>query len=287
LFPGSTKLSDRPAQKLRRKALSGLTLTAVYRYPVKSLAGQAHDELAVGARGLLFDRHWMLVDEQLRFLTQRQQSRMALITARVDDRGGLTLQAPGASDLVVGAGADNPEHAAVRVWDDMVQASFAGAAADRWLSAFLGTPCHLVSMPGEVRRAVDPGFALPQDQVGFADGFPFLLISQASLDDLNRRLEVPLAMQRFRPNLVVDGCAPYAEDSWRRIRIGELTFRVVKPCSRCIIPTIDPETAERGAEPLRTLMSYRRRDNKIYFGQNLIHDGPGRLAPGMSVEVLA
>ena len=135
-------------------------------------------------------------------------------------------------------------------------------------------------------RAVDPDYARPADQVGFADGFPFLLISQASLDHLNRRLAAPLPMLRFRPNLVVSGCEPYAEDGWRHLRIGDLEFRVAKPCSRCIIPTIDPTTAQRSAEPLRTLRGYRRRDNKVYFGQNLIHDALGRLEVGMPVEVL-
>mgnify|MGYP001828911861 CR=1 FL=1 len=135
-------------------------------------------------------------------------------------------------------------------------------------------------------RRVDPAFSRATDQVGFADGFPFLLISQASLDDLNRRLAQPVAMLRFRPNLVVAGCEAFAEDGWRRIRVGELEFRVAKPCSRCIIPTIDPSTGQRGVEPLRTLNSYRRRGNKVYFGQNLVHESAGRLAVGMPVEVL-
>ena len=174
----------------------------------------------------------------------------------------------------------------VVVWRDKVNAIPVGGDADAWLSEFLAIDCRLVVFPYDARRAVDPDYAAATDQVGFADGFPFLLISQASLDDLNARLAQPVPMLRFRPNLVVEGCAAYAEDGWRRIRIGELEFRVAKPCSRCIIPTIDPATAQRSAEPLRTLMSYRRRDNRIYFGQNLIHDGTGRLAVGMPVEVL-
>jgi uncharacterized protein YcbX len=136
-------------------------------------------------------------------------------------------------------------------------------------------------------RRLDLDYARPQDQTGFADGFPFLLISEASLADLNRRIGRTLPMQRFRPNLVVRGCAPYAEDHWRRIRIGGVGFRLVKPCSRCIIPSIDPATGERdGSEPLATLSRYRQTGNKVYFGQNLIHDGPGRLAVGDRVVVL-
>jgi uncharacterized protein YcbX len=174
----------------------------------------------------------------------------------------------------------------VTVWADTVDAADAGAEAAAWLSEFLGTDCRLVCFAREAVRPVDRVYAEASDQVGFADGFPFLLISQASLDDLNARLAQPVPMLRFRPNLVIGGSEPYAEDDWRRIRIGDLTFRVAKPCSRCIIPTIDPATARRGSEPLRTLMSYRRRDNKVYFGQNLVHDAVGRLAVGMPVEVL-
>jgi hypothetical protein len=143
-----------------------------------------------------------------------------------------------------------------------------------------------VQFAPETVRPVDPGFARPADQVGFADGFPFLLISQASLDDLNTRLEQPVSMPRFRPNLVVTGCEPYAEDNWRAIRVGPLSFRVVKPCSRCTIPTVNPETGVAGREPLRTLARYPRWDNKVFFGQNLIHDSLGRLEVGMPVEIL-
>lgn len=264
--------------------MADLRLTALYRYPVKSLRGERFDALEVGARGLLFDRHWMVVDAQGRFLTQRQQARMSLIGAHVGEHGDLRLTAGGMPEIRVSAG--DAGRLGVVVWGDSVEAVAVSRAADAWLSGFLGLDCRLVEFPAEVRRQVDPVYAAPHDQVGFADGFPFLLISQASLDDLNARLEEPVPMLRFRPNLVVSGCAPYAEDGWRRIRIGGLTFRVAKPCSRCIIPTIDPQTARRGSEPLRTLMSYRRRDNKVYFGQNLIHDSGGRLEAGMPVEVL-
>lgn len=260
------------------------SLTQIWRYPVKSLAGGRHRRLAVGQRGPAGDRHWMVVDAEGRFLTQRQLPAMALLQADMDGAGlRLTDRTTGA-ELRVAAGGGEP--LAVQVWGDRVDALAPDAAADAWLSERLGRPCRLVHQPDDGVRPVDPAFGRPDDQVDFADGFPFLLISQASLDDLNRRLAQPVEMRRFRPNLVVDGCEPYEEDRWRRIRIGELTFRVVKPCSRCPIPTIDPDTGERGAEPMRTLMSYRRHDNKVYFGQNLIHDGPGELAEGMPLEVL-
>jgi uncharacterized protein YcbX len=189
-------------------------------------------------------------------------------------------------DLDIAFEPEQIEQQRVQVWGDNCLAQSAGAKAAAWLSQFLGLDCRLFFMPESTRREVDPTYAAPTDQVGFADGFPFLLISEASLADLNQRLEQPLPMARFRPNLVVSGCEPYAEDSWKRIRIGELTFRVAKPCSRCVIPTINPETAEKSVEPLRTLNSYRREGNKVYFGQNLLHDGIGELKAGMLVEVL-
>lgn len=259
-------------------------LTGVFRYPVKSLRGASHDALEVGRRGFRYDREWMVVDKDGRFLTQRQVARMALIDTRVDDAGRLFLEAPDMPPIAVAN--DMAQPVDVVVWGDKVVASHVDPAADAWLTRFLGITCRLVRFPAGGVRAVDPAFAAAGDEVGFADGFPFLLISQASLDALNGRLEEPVPMVRFRPNLVVDGCGPHAEDSWRRLRIGDLRLRVAKPCSRCIIPTIDPETAERGPDPLRTLMTYRKQDNKVLFGQNLIHDGEGLLQVGMPVEVL-
>lgn len=259
-------------------------LTQIWRYPVKSLAGASHERLMVGPRGPQGDRHWMVVDPQGRFLTQRQLPRMTLLQATLAD-GQLQLRDADNQRLTVRTSAAG-EAIVVQVWGDRVAALAPDPAADAWLSERLGRPCRLVCQPDDGVRPVDPAYGGPGDQVDFADGFPFLLISQASLDDLNARLEQPVEMRRFRPNLVVDGCEPYEEDRWRRIRIGDMTFRVVKPCSRCPIPSIDPDTGERGAEPLRTLLTYRRRDNKVYFGQNLIHDGSGELAVGMPVEVL-
>jgi uncharacterized protein YcbX len=266
--------------------VSETVLSEIWRYPVKSLRGARHTELLLGPRGLVFDRHWMLIDSDRRFLTQRQEPRMALIDADLHE-DSLCLSAPGMPDLeLVAEDADADGDIQVRIWDDVCAARPVDAGADRWLSEFLGRDCRLVYLPAASRRPVDPAYAGADDQVGFADGFPLLLISEASLQDLNDRLERPLPMVRFRPNLVIRGGEPYQEDRWRRIRIGAIEFRLVKPCSRCIIPTIDPATAERSVEPLRTLMSYRRRDNKIYFGQNLLHDGVGILSEGTPVEVL-
>jgi len=261
------------------------SLSALWRYPVKSLRGQGCERLAIGPRGPVHDREWMLVDESGRFLTQRQQPRMAQIGVALEG-DALVFDAPGRPPLRV-ARAGTGERLPVQVWNDRLEAQGMDPAADAWLSDFLGQPCRLVHFPEDTRRPVDPRYAQADDQVGFADGFPLLLISQAALDALNQRLDEPVDMRRFRPNLVVSGCAPHAEDDWRRIRIGGLTFRVVKPCSRCPIPGLDPETGEKRGRVLETLMQYRRgEDNKIYFGQNLLHDGRGELAVGMPVEVL-
>lgn len=247
--------------------------------------------LDVTARGFYADRQWMLVDPRGHFLTQRQLPRMTLIKTRLTE-AHLTLSAPGMRDFTVGIDSPGPpdQDAPVRVqvWRDHCEAGPVGHDADHWLSDFLETDCRLVRMPEQTQRQVDMAYARKGDQVGFADGFPFLLISQASLDGLNDRLpaDETLPIERFRPNLVISGCEPHEEDRWSRIRIGTLEFRLVKPCSRCTIPTINPETAEKSPEPLRTLAQYRRRDNQVYFGQNLIHEGTGRLEEGMSVEVL-
>ena len=265
--------------------MSNLRLSGMYRYLVKSLAGESLERGRLDAFGLQMDRRWMLVDREGGFLSQRELPRMALITPRLTPEG-LLLQAPERAELAVSRPGTEAERFKVRVWSDQCAAQSADPEADAWLSNYLGQACRLVYMPQESVRRVDQRYGRPEDRAAFSDGFPLLLISQASLDDLNGRLGEPLPMSRFRPNLVVEGCAPYAEDEWKMIRIGELTLRVVKPCSRCKITTIDPYTGETGPEPLKTLAGYRRRGKRVYFGQNLIHDTPGELALDLPVEVL-
>jgi uncharacterized protein YcbX len=175
----------------------------------------------------------------------------------------------------------------VGVWDDTVAAVDAGNEAAAWLSGTVGESARLVFMPAGTRRAVDNRYGAPGDQVSFADAYPYLLISRGSLDDLNARLAKPLPMDRFRPNLVVAGCAPYAEDKWRRIRIGPVVFRLVKPCTRCAVTTIDQATgAHDGPEPLRTLAGYRQGEGGVRFGMNLIAEGDGEVRVGDEVVVV-
>jgi uncharacterized protein YcbX len=174
----------------------------------------------------------------------------------------------------------------VKVWRDECPAYYCGEKAANWFSLFLNISARLVFMPSESRRLVDPHYSDGRQIVSFADGFPFLLISEASLGDLNRRLKKPLEMERFRPNLVVKGCQPYEEDSWKSIRIGDISFQVSKPCSRCVITTIDPSDGTTDKEPLRTLATYRATQGKVLFGQNLIHESEGTVEVGMEVEVV-
>ena len=264
---------------------SEIRLSGLYVYPIKSAGGISLEAWDVDERGLRHDRRWMLVDEAGRFMSQRRFPRMALIGVRIEpDR--LVVDASEMPSLDVPLRPPDPKLSLAQVWGDLVEVSTVGAEADRWFGEFLGVRCKLVYLPGASVRPVDPAYGRRGDRVGLADGFPFLLASGASLADLNARLQSPIPMNRFRPNLVVEGCEPFAEDGWRLVRIGTITFRVVKPCARCAITTVDQRTASKGKEPLRTLASFRRAGNKVLFGQNLIHDHKGTLRLGDPIEVL-
>ncbi|MDJ0806623.1 MAG: MOSC domain-containing protein [Gammaproteobacteria bacterium] len=264
--------------------MTDIKLSGLFIYPVKSLPGISLQDSVVDSFGLTFDRRWMLVDADGLFLSQRQLPRMALIDQQIHN-AELVLQAAGQDALSLPLRPSGGAETRVKVWDHTCVAWDCGAEAMAWFSGFLERPCRLVYMPDDHFRPVDQTFAEAQDQTAFSDGFPLLLISEGSLTDLNRRLTEPITMGRFRPNLVVTGCAPYAEDTWSRIKIGTLGLRLIKPCSRCVITTIDPTTGDKGMEPLKTLSSYRRKGNKVYFGQNLNHDGQGHLSLGMPVWV--
>ena len=267
----------------RRETAS--VLSGLYVYPIKSMGGISLDASEVDERGLRHDRRWMLVDETGCFMSQRELPRMALIGVRIE-RDRLVVDAPGMPSLNVPFQPPEGKLLLTRVWDDLVESRTVGEDADRWFSGFLDVSCKLVYLPGESVRPVDQAYGQPGDRVGLADGFPFLLTTEASLADLNARLDRPVPMNRFRPNLVVRGREPFAEDGWKLIRIGRITLRVVKPCARCTITTVDQRTAATGKEPLRTLARFRRAGNKVLFGQNLIHDETGTLHIGDPVEIL-
>ena len=262
-------------------------LSGLYVYPIKSCGGVSLDAWDADGRGLRLDRRWMLVDEDGCFLSQREVPRMALVRIRIGS-DHLAVNAPNMPTLEVPFNTATDALIPARIWNDVVMAAPAGEDADRWFSEFLGVRCALVRLPDSSVRAVDQEYGRPEDRVHLADGFPFLLISEASLADLNARLARPLPMNRFRPNLVVRGCEPFAEDGWKTVRIGALTLRVVKPCARCVITTVDQTNATTAREPLRTLATFRKDGDKVLFGQNLIHDeNSGTLRVGDPVVVVA
>lgn len=261
-----------------------MILSQLFKYPLKSARGIELRELDLGDRGPAGDRRWMLVGLDNVFLSQRTLPRMALI--RVAERdGGLVFDAPEMPSLHV-ATPTSGQRIRAAVWDDTVEVLACGTNADAWFSAFLNRRCRLVHQPEDSLRPVEPEYSKPGDIVSLADAFPLLLIGQGSLDSLNEKLSQPITMVRFRPNLVISGPSPHEEDRWRRIRIGEIEFDVVKPCSRCSIPAVNPETGALGREPTRTLARYRRFGKKILFGQNVNHRGQGKLHLGDPVVVL-
>jgi len=274
--------------------MSPLEVSELAIYPVKSCAQIPVKQAYVEDFGLSQDRRWMVVDHNGKFITQRQQPRMCLIqpkliTASLNTPASyehdIIIEGPGMDALRVTMPSDKISRY-VTVWRDQCHVVDCGDVVAQWLSQFLEVKCRMVYFPPDEFRQVDLAFAQAGERTAFSDGFPILLISQASLDDLNSRMDAPIPMLRFRPNLVVSGCDSFAEDNWRRIKIGGLILRVVKPCSRCVIPSIDTRSAVKGIEPLRTLLTYRKRENKIYFGQNVIAMGRGKLAVGMPVDIL-
>jgi uncharacterized protein len=256
-------------------------------YPVKALRGYALPASDVALWGLEHDRRWMVVKPDGRFLTQRELPPMACISAHTTGEA-LTLAADGGDGLRVQVPAPRAERRQVQVWSDQVPALDAGDEAAAWLSARLGLACGLVYLDDPRARPVDPAYGTPEDRALFSDGFPVLLTNAASLAALNAALPEPIDMTRFRPNVVIKGAPAWAEDRWRRIRIGQVVFRVAKPCARCVVTTVDQTTGERPnkSEPLRTLGRIRRTASGVMFGQNLIPDGLGRIAVGDTVEIL-
>ena len=255
------------------------TLAGINIYPVKSARGIPLEEWEVDRFGLRYDRRWMVVNGSGEFLSQRDHPRLALVSTGILD-GSLLLEAPGMAALEIPLDPQPTVQTSVRVWKDHCSATWTGERPARWFSEVLGLPCNLVHMAEDTIRPADRAYAPDGTQVSFADAFPFLVISEASLADLNRRLAEPLPMNRFRPNLVIADSEPYAEDGWDRLEINGVRLRVVKPCARCVITTTDQATAERSQEPLRTLGRYRKVRGKVMFGQNAVHETLGRIRVG-------
>lgn len=267
---------------------SAIRVAGLHIYPIKSCAGLALPSVALAPTGFAQDRQWMLVDADGEFVTQREHARLALVRPALANDGTLRVTAPGSMPLTLPAEAAG-ESLCVRVWDDVVEALAASATADRWFSNFLGEPVRLVQFaPGQRRLSSARWTGALQAENAFSDGYPILVVSAAALDELNRRLTLggqpAVTMARFRPNLVLDGLDPHGEDHLDELVFetpdGPVRLRLVKPCPRCPVPNIDPETAVAGTEPGDTLASYRadaRVGGAITFGMNaVIVEGVGR-----------
>lgn len=265
-------------------------ITQLHIYPVKSLAGIAVQEALVTERGFQYDRRWLLIDENNRFLTQREIGTLALLQTEITPENLLIQHRtkPELGVLQVPLQTNSSERFTVQIWDDFCDALAVDDAADAWLSKALEFSVRLVYLPDDSPRQVEPERVQMPMNVSFADAYPYLLLGENSLVDLNQRLAEPVQMNRFRPNLVFAGGAPYQEESWSELLIGGVSFRGIKPCGRCILTTTDQDTGLRhkGGDPLKTLATYRTQGNKVLFGMNLIALGTGVVRVGDELLVL-
>ena len=267
-----------------------LTISQLFIFPVKSLGGISVPSAVVTDRGFEHDRRWMLVDEQRRLLTQREFPRMVRLQPSVSD-AGLTITAldQPAEDLFVPFDAADGSPEKVTIWNATCEARRVGSSVDEWFSKQLNTRCYLVFMPDTTMRPVDTssGYAPAGKLTSFADAYPFMMLGEASLDDLNDRLPEPVSVLRFRPNMVFSGGAPYQEDEIAAFSINHMSFTGLEDCSRCPVPNVNPDTGIMGQdkEPLRTLATYRTQGRKINFGRNVVHSGTGTVRVGDEIRL--
>lgn len=263
------------------------TISQLFIYPVKSLGCFEVSSAQLTDRGFQYDRRWMLVDADNRFITQREYPQMSLLQTAIKDDLLVIYHKNNTDDTL--SLPVNPETGIackVRVWNDECVAVYISEVADEWLSNKLSVSCRLVYMPDSERRKVDVQYAFNNEITGFADAFPLLMIGRASLDDLNSRLEQPLPMNRFRPNIVFTGGQPYDEDTMEHVMVNGIDLYGVKLCARCAITTTDQTNAQRGKEPLKIFAGYRMKNNKVYFGQNMLHAKTGVINVGDEIEVI-
>lgn len=263
-----------------------LKISGLFVYPIKSLGGIALNSVQVTTRGLKHDRRWMLVDGQNRFLSQRELPEMALLYVEITNNGLLVMHRQQPEEFInIPFLFDSKETALCTIWDDTCLAEFVNSAVDQWFSDMLQVKCRLVYMPDDAKRQVDQRYARADHITSFADAFPILIVGQASLDELNERLDEFVPMDRFRPNIVFTGGEPYLEDQMQSFYINNINFFGVKPCARCPVVGIDQEYGTVGKEPLKTLSGYRKKNNKVYFGQNLIYEGQGLISVDDEIRV--
>lgn len=263
-----------------------LTLTEIFIYPIKSLGGIRVDSAFAEDRGLQYDRRYLLVDENGTFLTQRDLPQMALLKLSFEKNGFKVCNSADNSSITIPLESYSDEKIMIQIWDDICNSVIVDKKLDEWFSEILKVKCSLVYMPDNEKRVVEKKYVNENHIVSFADAYPFLIIGQSSLDDLNSRLEIPLPINRFRPNFVFSGGNPYEEDNWKNFKIGGINFRAVKPCARCVITTTNQETAELSNEPLKTLSIYRKINGKVMFGMNVICNTTGNVKIGDKIELL-
>ena len=247
-----------------------LKISELYIFPVKSLGGIKLNTSQLSPFGLKHDRRWMIVDDNGKFISQRETHKMATIATAIKDNE-LILSYRN-SEIVVPEIHEGSEKISVSIWKDSFKATHVCSQIDKWLTDILGQNCRLVYMEDTVQRQIDVDFAPKGQNVSFADGYPILVISQASIDDLNTRLDAPVNINRFRANIIISGSDAHAEDNWLNISINSIEYKAVKLCSRCIMPSINQETGKQDqVKMLAVLNQYRKIDKKIKFGQNFIY----------------
>ncbi len=260
------------------------TIASLHIYPLKSGRGLSLNRVELDHFGPRDDRRWMVIDPEGTFVTQREIPTLCQVGA-IPTTDAATFSAPNIEPLVLARPESGTPTRRVTIWDDQTDGVDLGETAAGWISQVLGASLRLVYIPDQALRRTDPAFDPIGARVSFADGFPILVIGEASLDDLNRRLDAPLPMNRFRPNLVVRGSAPFAEDHWRAFTAGGIRFEGLKLCARCPITTTDQATGARGKEPLRALAGFRKRTKGVMFGMNVAHRGTGTLQVGDPIAV--
>ena len=263
-----------------------MILTEIWIYPIKSLPGIPVTTGAVMQKGMEGDRRFMLIDQDNKFITQRNLPQLSQFVLSVD-HSAISVRPKNnhSDDLSISLRVDNQQSITAIVWNDIVEVVEVGRDCSQWFSDILKMNCRLVYFPEQNKRRIDPKYVQQDYHTSLSDGYPYLIIGRSSLHDLNKRVGKEMTMRRFRPNFVFDGGEPYEEEAWKNFRIGEVQFSGVKPCDRCIITTIDPDTGVKGDEPLRTLSSYRKVDNKILFGQNVIAHNAGKINQGDEIII--
>jgi uncharacterized protein YcbX len=267
--------------------MSNLKITGLYIYPIKSLSGISLSKTKVEFRGLQFDRRWMLVDDNDEFITQRNFPLMALLQPEITP-ASIIVRHRGKIVQPIEFSLYEPQSKAeaVTIWEDTCLAKEVSKEASEWFSMVLGMRCRLMFMHEESIRQADQRYAIQEtDKVSFADGYPVLMVSEESMDQLNQKMNLNYTIERFRPNIVCAGGEAHVEDTLRKVQINNVEFYGVKPCARCVLTTIDPLTTEQGKEPLKTLSTYRKSGNKILFGENFIPVNQGEIAIGGDINV--